>query len=43
MDFYTILDKVIALLQQRQRVTYRALRGCLKSPEISVLSDEERF
>jgi len=31
MDFYTILDQVIALLRQRQRVTYRALQrqfGC---------------
>ena len=26
MDFYTILDQVVALLQQRQRVTYRALK-----------------
>src|SRR6266852_3830085 len=26
MDFYTILDQVIALLRQRQRVTYRALK-----------------
>ena len=25
MDFYAILDQVIALLRQRQRVTYRAL------------------
>ena len=26
MDFYTILDQVIVLLRQRQRVTYRALQ-----------------
>src|SRR6266851_3081004 len=26
MDFYTILDQVIALLRQRHRVTYRALQ-----------------
>ena len=26
MDFYTILDQVIDLLRQRQRVTYRALQ-----------------
>ena len=26
MDFYTILDQVIDLLHQRQRVTYRALQ-----------------
>jgi class 3 adenylate cyclase/tetratricopeptide (TPR) repeat protein len=26
MDFYTILDQVIAVLRQRQRVTYRALK-----------------
>ena len=26
MDFYTILDQVIDLLRQRQRVTYRALK-----------------
>ena len=26
MDFYTLLDHIIALLRQRQRVTYRALQ-----------------
>src|SRR5204863_8719031 len=26
MDFYAILDEVIAVLRQRQRVTYRALK-----------------
>jgi hypothetical protein len=26
MDFYTLLDQVIDLLRQRQRVTYRALQ-----------------
>src|SRR4029450_12465995 len=26
MDFYTVLDQVLALLRQRQRVTYRALK-----------------
>src|ERR687886_257527 len=26
MDFYAVLDQVIALLRQRQRVTYRALK-----------------
>src|SRR5919197_1100449 len=26
MDFYTLLDQVIDLLRQRQRVTYRALK-----------------
>ena len=26
MDFYAILDQVIAILRQRQRVTYRALK-----------------
>src|SRR4030088_481808 len=26
MDFYAILDEVVALLRQRQRVTYRALK-----------------
>ena len=26
MDFYAILDQVVALLRQRQRVTYRALK-----------------
>jgi hypothetical protein len=26
MDFYAILDQVIALLRQRERVTYRALK-----------------
>ena len=26
MDFYAVLDQVLALLRQRQRVTYRALK-----------------
>ena len=26
MDFYTILDQIIVLLRQRQRVTYQALQ-----------------
>ena len=26
MDFYTLLDQVVALLRQRQRVSYRALK-----------------
>jgi hypothetical protein len=26
MDFYTLLDQVVDLLRQRQRVTYRALK-----------------
>src|SRR5262249_13272492 len=26
MDFYAVLDQVVALLRQRQRVTYRALK-----------------
>jgi hypothetical protein len=26
MDFYTMLDQAIAVLRQRQRVTYRALK-----------------
>ena len=26
MDFYALLDQVVALLRQRQRVTYRALK-----------------
>jgi len=26
MDLYAILDQVVALLRQRQRVTYRALK-----------------
>jgi len=26
MDFYTILDQIMALLRQRQRVTYQALQ-----------------
>src|SRR5262247_1859669 len=26
MDFYAILDQVVALLRERQRVTYRALK-----------------
>ena len=26
MDFYAVLDQIVALLRQRQRVTYRALK-----------------
>ena len=26
MDFYAIVDQVVTLLRQRQRVTYRALK-----------------
>jgi hypothetical protein len=26
MDFYAILDQVVVLLRERQRVTYRALK-----------------
>ena len=26
MDFYAVLDQILALLRQRQRVTYRALK-----------------
>ena len=26
MDFYVVLDQILSLLRQRQRVTYRALK-----------------
>jgi class 3 adenylate cyclase len=42
MDFYAILDQVIALVQQRQRVTYRALQRQfdLDDDTLSDLKDE---
>src|SRR4029434_10367274 len=42
MDFYAILDQVIALLRQRQRVTYRALKvQCqLDDETLEALKDE---
>jgi len=38
MDFYAMLDQVIALLRQRQRVTYRALKRQFQLDD-SVLED----
>src|SRR6516225_9123980 len=42
MDFYTILDQVITLLQQRGKVSYRALQLQFKLDDASldVLKDE---
>src|SRR6516162_5283702 len=42
MDFYAILDQVVALLRQRQRVTYRALQVHfhLEEAMLAVLTDE---
>src|SRR6266446_146307 len=42
MDFYTILDQVIDLLRQRQRVTYRALQRQFQLDEntLNDLKDE---
>ena len=42
MDFYTILDQVIALLQQRGRVSYRALKVQFKldHESLEALKDE---
>src|SRR5436309_13256668 len=42
MDFYTILDQVIALLQQRGKASYRALKLQFKLDDTSldVLKDE---
>jgi class 3 adenylate cyclase len=42
MDLYTILDQVVALLHQRQRVTYRALQVHfhLDDETLAVLTDE---
>ena len=42
MDFYTILDQVIALLQQRGRVSYRALKVQFKLDDeaLEALKDE---
>ena len=36
MDFYTLLDQVIALLRQRQRVTYRAFQRLLQLDDASL-------
>ena len=42
MDFYALLDQVMALLRQRQRVTYRALQRQFDLDEatLSDLKDE---
>src|SRR5262249_23950359 len=42
MDFYAVLDHVVALLQQRGRVTYNALKlqFSLDDDQIAVLKDE---
>src|SRR5215470_907026 len=42
MDFYEILDQVIALLQQRRRVSYRALKVqfTLDDEALEALKDE---
>ena len=42
MDFYAILDQVIVLLRQRQRVTYRALKAHfqLDDETLEVLKEE---
>jgi class 3 adenylate cyclase len=42
MDFYAVLDQVVALLRQRQRVTYRALQVHFHLDEVTlaVLTDE---
>ena len=36
MDFYTLLDQVIALLRQRQRVTCRAFQRLLQLDDASL-------
>jgi len=38
MDFYAILDQVLNLLRQRQRVTYRALQRQFDLDEDELLS-----
>jgi predicted ATPase/class 3 adenylate cyclase len=42
MDFYTLLDQVVDLLRQRQRVTYRALQRQFQLEEetVNALKDE---
>ena len=42
MDFYAVLDHVVALLQQRGRVTYNALKlqFHLDDEQLAVLKDE---
>ena len=45
MDFYAILDQVVALLQQRGRLTYRALKYQfnLDDKQLEALKDELLF
>jgi hypothetical protein len=42
MDFYAVLDHVVALLQQRGRVTYNALKlqFSLDDEQLAALKDE---
>jgi len=42
MDFYDILDQIVALLQRRGRVTYNALKlqFHLDDDQLAVLKDE---
>src|SRR5438093_3896052 len=42
MDFYAVLDQVVALLQRRSRVTYNALKlqFHLDDDQLAVLKDE---
>ena len=42
MDFYAVLDQVVALLQRRGRVTYNALKlqFHLDDDQLAVLKDE---
>lgn len=42
MDFYTILDQIMALLRQRRRVTYQALQRqfCLDEAALNDLKAE---
>src|SRR5262245_21172988 len=42
MDFYAVLDQVVALLRQRRRVTYGALRlqFGLNEEQLAVLKEE---
>ena len=43
MDFYTLLDQVIALLRQRQRVTYRAFQRLLQLDDASLVQNQATF
>ena len=43
MDFYAVLDQVVSLLQQRGRVTYRALQRKFRLDDETLTDLEEEL